>query len=230
MNLSDHLKQIQDRIGLAHERGGHSQDVKLVAVTKTHPAETIIEALDSGLTHIGENRIQEAESKFPKVPETTYVIKHLIGHLQSNKVNKALSFFDRIDSIDTVSLAEKISRKLLSEDRTIPALLEVNTSGETTKNGFEPIAVEDMLSCMELPGLQVEGLMTIGPLTDDEKAIRDAFITLRNLKERLNTERSGSLKLTELSMGMSGDFEIAIEEGSTMVRLGTALFGPRRVL
>ncbi|RMF07782.1 MAG: YggS family pyridoxal phosphate-dependent enzyme [Candidatus Neomarinimicrobiota bacterium] len=212
----------------ARDRGGHNQNICLVAVTKTHPAAVIRNAVDAGIGHIGENRVQEADRKFRELPAEPSPVKHLIGHLQSNKVNKALLLFDRIDSVDSVRLAEKISRKIQEPDRRIPVLLEVNTSGELSKSGFAPEQTEDMISILELPGLQVEGLMTIGPLTDNKRAIRSSFARLRSLLEEINRNRPSDYpELKTLSMGMSSDFELAIEEGSTMIRLGTALFGPR---
>lgn len=229
MTLIERLARIQEKVQAAQVRGGHGQQVTIIAVTKTHPVQTLIEAVEVGLNHVGENRVQEAATKFPQIPETVIPVKHLIGHLQSNKINKALTIFDRIDSVDSLSLAKKISKKLMDSGRKIPILLEVNTSGEASKSGFPPEDIDAMLACMELPGLTVEGLMTVGPLTDDETAIRQSFQHLRKLQEKLNDKRPEAVpKLTELSMGMSGDFELAVEEGSTMIRLGTALFGPRR--
>lgn len=229
MTLTTTLSRVQERIEAALVRAGLQQSVTIVAVTKTHPFEMILKAHQAGLTHIGENRVQEAQMKFSgkiKPPNMTY---HMIGHLQSNKVKAALSIFDTIDAVDSLKLARKIGRSGHLSGRVVPTLLEVNTSGEATKFGFAPEAVDDMLACLEIPGLAVEGLMTIGPLTRDVKRIRQAFAQLRQLKSLLNDQKPGGVpKLTELSMGMSGDFEIAVEEGSTMVRLGTVLFGPRR--
>ncbi len=227
--ISDRLDQIIERINLAKERSGANQTVEIVAVTKTHPPELIVNAYNAGLQTIGENRIQEAENKFPALPSYLTATKRMIGHLQSNKAGRALKLFDTIDSIDSIKLAGKISNLALNQQRVIPVLLEVNTSNEESKFGFKTHQMEEMLSCCDLPGISVKGLMTIGPLVPEIKEIRRAFITLRNLKERLNTQITATSNILKyLSMGMSGDFEIAIEEGSTMVRLGTALFGVRQ--
>jgi pyridoxal phosphate enzyme (YggS family) len=152
----------------------------------------------------------------------------LVGHLQSNKINKALNIFDTIDSVDSLKLASKIGRKAVSLKRTIPVLLEINTSGESAKFGFDPDNLDEMLACFEIPGIELQGLMTVGPLTSDNKRIRDAFISLQELHNSIKRQLTKNVdKFTELSMGMSGDFDIAVEEGATMVRLGTVLFGQR---
>ncbi|NOZ04601.1 MAG: YggS family pyridoxal phosphate-dependent enzyme [FCB group bacterium] len=229
MSLTENLERVQERIAAAVDRSGIKRTVKLVAVTKTHPHDMIVAAYRAGVTDIGENRVQEAEKKFPKLPELPGLTKRMIGHLQSNKVNKTLELFETIDAVDSVKLARKIGKRAIFLERVVPVLLEVNTSGESSKFGFSPSNTDEMLACLSIDGIRVEGLMTIGPLTKNVKAIRNAFIQLRELKEELNQQRPENVPaLSELSMGMSGDFEIAIEEGSTMVRLGTALFGPRR--
>ena len=151
----------------------------------------------------------------------------MIGHLQSNKINKALSIFDTIDSIDTVSLAKKISAKTENKDQNIQTLLEINTSYEQNKFGFLPEDNEGMLESIELTNINVRGLMTLGPNTNNATEIERSFSRLRKTKETLNKQLPKELQLTELSMGMSGDYEIAIRQGSTMVRLGSALFGSR---
>jgi pyridoxal phosphate enzyme (YggS family) len=189
--------------------------------------EEIEGALRAGVTDIGENRVQEADNKFNQAKEVLpKLTKRLVGHLQSNKTKKALQLFDTIDSVDSIKLANKIGK--CPDVKVIPVLLEVNTSGESAKFGFDPLNIDDMLQCLEVDGIDVQGLMTIGPLTKDKQAIRGAFIKLRDLLDQINSQRQNK-KLSELSMGMSGDFEIAVEEGATMVRLGTALFGARRI-
>ncbi len=229
MNISENINHLQDRIDSAIKRGGHGRPVQLIAVTKTHPFSTIETCYKSGLRQIGENRIQEASSKFGSFKHMPGLTKRFIGHLQSNKVNKCLDLFDNIDSVDSFSLANKISNRCQTLGRKIPVLLEVNTSQEPQKHGFHPDNQAEMLACIGLENLKVNGLMTIGPLSKDEKTIRAAFSTLRNIKEKINAE-IGQEKLSELSMGMSGDFEIGVEEGSTMVRVGTALLGPRKTI
>jgi pyridoxal phosphate enzyme (YggS family) len=231
VNIKDNVKSVKERIANAQQRGGNKTAIKIVAITKTHPASIIIETQTAGLGTIGENRIQEAENKFSEIVEILpNITKRLVGHLQSNKINKALNLFDTIDSVDSVKLAHKIAAKAAEQNRIVPVLLEINTSGESAKFGFNPDAIDDMLSCCELRGIHVDGLMTIGPLTRDVPDIRKAFTQLRKLLEILILQTpQNTSKLTELSMGMSGDFEIAVEEGATMVRLGTVLFGPRGI-
>lgn len=226
--LSDRLNNIQERVVAAINRSDFPRDVRIIAVTKTHPPEVIIEAYNTGIRVIGENRVQEAAMKFPKLPELPGLTRRMIGHLQSNKINKCLELFDTIDSVDSLKLAKKISKRTEALNRNIPVLLEINTSGEITKSGFDPKNIDDLLACTEEQGLSVEGLMTIGPFTRDRSAIQTSFRMLFNLRENLNRQLKGKKKLRELSMGMSSDFEIAIEEGSTMIRLGTALFGERK--
>ena len=226
MSLKKKLDLIQKRIGFAQKRGGFDHPVQLIAVTKTRPFTTIQDCYHSQITAIGENRIQEAAEKFRSFADMPGLVRRFIGHLQSNKVNKCLELFDTVDSVDSVKLARRISNRAVAVGKTVPVLLEVNTSGEPQKGGFDPDQEEDMLTCMKEKNIQVEGLMTIGPYTQDQKAIRKSFSALRLLSQSLNTQAGGKI-LKELSMGMSGDYELAAEEGSTMVRLGTGLFGPR---
>ena len=229
MNLKDNVESVRERIANAQIRSGNKAPIKIVAITKTHPASIISEVRRAGLDSIGENRIQEAENKFNEVANILpHITKRLVGHLQSNKINKALNIFDTIDSVDSLILASKIGSKAVSLNRTIPILLEVNTSGESAKFGFNPETIDEMLACFEILGIELQGLMTIGPLTLDKNRIREAFITLREIYNAIKMQLTNNVdKFTELSMGMSSDFEIAVEEGTTMVRLGTVLFGQR---
>lgn len=229
MNIKDNVESIKERIVSAQQRSGNKRPIKIVAVTKTHPASIIPEARQAGLDTIGENRVQEAEVKFPEIAEILpNITKRLVGHLQSNKINKALNLFDTIDSVDSLKLASKIGKKAVSLNRMIPILLEVNTSGESAKFGFIPDNIDEMLACFEIKGIEIQGLMTIGPLTSDHKKTRNSFISLRELRNSIKNQLIKNVdNFTELSMGMSGDFEIAVEEGATMVRLGTVLFGQR---
>jgi len=152
----------------------------------------------------------------------------MIGHLQSNKINKAVETFDRIDSIDSKKLANKINKRALQLNKIIPVLLEINTSGEKQKHGFPSEAIDDILSCLEKKNLKTEGLMTVGPLTENQQDIRISFSRLRSLLESINGQLPGGYsKMNTLSMGMSNDYLLGVEEGSTMVRIGTAIFGPR---
>jgi hypothetical protein len=226
MSLKDTIKSIRSKIESAQKRGGFSHPVQLIAVTKTHPFSLIKECSDAGITAIGENRIQEASKKFASFDSMPDLSRRFIGHLQSNKVNKCLELFDTIDSVDSVKLLKRISNTALQQERTIHVLLEINTSGETQKHGFLPDQLDEISECFNLPSISIEGLMTVGPFTADKEKIRDSFKQLRALRKRINQSVIQS-DMLELSMGMSGDYEIAVEEGSTMIRLGTALFGKR---
>ena len=226
MSLKDMIKSIQSKIESAQKRGGFSHPVQLIAVTKTHPFSLIKECSDAGITDIGETRIQEASKKFASFDPMPDLSRRFIGHLQSNKVNKCLDLFDTIDSVDSVKLLKRISNTALQQERTISVLLEINTSGEIQKHGFHPNQLNEISECFNLPNISIEGLMTVGPFTVDKEKIRDSFIQLRALRKRINQSVIQS-DMLELSMGMSGDYEIAVEEGSTMIRLGTALFGKR---
>jgi len=230
VQITDNLKRVTERILKAQRSSGNKNTVKIVAITKTHSSCIIEEIYGLGQKAIGENRIQEAESKFSEIPDLLPKIeKRFVGHLQSNKINKAISLFDTLDAVDSLKLAQKIGKKAVILNKVIPILLEVNTSGESSKFGFAPINIDEMLACCVIDGISVRGLMTIGPLTTDTKRIRKSFIALRKLHRVIKTQLPDRAnQFTELSMGMSSDFEIAIEEGTTMVRLGTALFGPRK--
>ena len=226
MSLKENLTTLQSQIRAASKLKGNGREVKLIAVTKTRTVQTIKDAYRCGIKSIGENRVQEADSKFETLKEMPGLEKRFIGHLQSNKIKKCLLMFDTIDSIHSLRLARKINNHLIQEKMEIKALLEINMSGDEQKNGFSPDNKEEIISSLSLSCLKVEGLMTVGPTSRDKQETRKAFEGLRKLKDELNKEM-GKESLTELSMGMSGDFELGIEEGSTMVRVGTALFGKR---
>ena len=227
MTIADNLRDIQAHIESAKTRKGTNQAVKIIAVTKTHPFSIINTCYNNGIRSIGENRVQEAIKKFQKLSDVPRLIKRFIGHLQTNKVNKCLDYFDTVDSVDSVRLAKKISNRAKHLNRTIQILLEVNTTNEEKKHGFLPEQIDEMLYCTTLSKIKVEGLMTVGSLTKNEKDIRNSFGLLRKLKEDLNSKLNKKM-INELSMGMSNDFQVAVEEGSTMIRIGTALFGKRR--
>ena len=227
MTIADNLRDIHAHIESAKTRKGTNQAVKIIAVTKTHPFSIINTCYNNGIRSIGENRVQEAIKKFQNLSGVPSLIKRFIGHLQTNKVNKCLDYFDTIDSVDSVRLAKKISNRAKHLNRSIQILLEVNTTNEEKKHGFLPEQIDEMLYCTTLSKINIEGLMTVGPLTKNEKDIRNSFRLLRKLKEDLNSKLNKK-KINELSMGMSSDFQIAVEEGSTMIRIGTALFGKRR--
>ncbi|MCX7881951.1 MAG: YggS family pyridoxal phosphate-dependent enzyme [Brevinematales bacterium] len=222
MSLYDNYQRIQENIERLKATKHIDSSVTIIAVTKTFGPEVVREALEVGISHIGENRVQEAEEKFSQL-QGFHFTRHLVGHLQSNKINKALHCFDVIQSVESLALAEGISKRLEKE---LPIFIEVNTSGEPSKYGISPdMALELIARIKELPHLSLRGLMTVGPLTDDEKRIRKAFSLLRHLRDE--AQRWFDYPL-ELSMGMSDDYLLAIEEGSTMIRLGRALFGSRQ--
>jgi len=219
--VAERLQAVRLRIADACARAGRSPDeVTLVAVTKGFPPEAVREAAAAGVRHFGENRIQEAQAKLPALgdlsPKPTW---HMVGHLQTNKVKTALNLFDIIQSVDSFHLAEAINRRAPQPDR-VPVLLEVNVAAEPAKYGFSPDELPSQAEAIRrLPGLDVRGLMTVAPMTDDRERLRPIFRRLRQLAQ--------SLQLPELSMGMTDDFETAVEEGATIVRVGRAIFGER---
>ena len=226
MNFGKKLISINNKIELAQSKSVHNNSIKIIAVTKTHPFSFIEKSYNSNIYSIGENKVQEAEKKFNSFEKMPKIERRFIGHLQSNKVRKCLSLFDTVDTIDSIKLAKKISNIAKETNREITGLIEINTSGENQKKGFLPKELDDIQRCLNLPNLKVVGLMTIGPNTKNINKVRCAFKNLRELKDFINLKNKNK-NLTELSMGMSGDYEVAIEEGSTMIRLGTALFGVR---
>jgi PLP dependent protein len=226
MDLTANLETIQQRIRAACERVARQpSSVTMLAVTKTHPPETIRAAVELGLNFFGENKIQEAKAKIPNCPSRCRW--HFIGHLQSNKVRDAVELFEMIQSVDSLHLAQEISKRAEQVGKAMPILLEVNVAGEGTKFGYSPEKVLAELNTINaLPKIEIHGLMAVPPWTPIAENSRPHFRKLRELKERC--EQILGAPLPQLSMGMSGDFEVAIEEGSTIVRVGTALFGERR--
>ena len=229
MNFGEKLISINKKIEIAQIKSVHKNSIKIIAVTKTHPFSFIEKSYNSNIYSIGENKVQEAEKKFESFEKMPKIERRFIGHLQSNKVRKCLSLFDTIDTIDSVKLAKKVSNIAKETNKDLTGLIEINTSGENQKKGFLPKNIDDIQRCLSLPNLKIVGLMTIGPNTKNINKIRSAFKKLRELKDLVNSKNKNE-DLSELSMGMSGDYEVAIEEGSTMIRLGTALFGVRRSL
>ena len=229
MNFGKKLISINNKIEFAQSKSVHNNSIKIIAVTKTHPFSFIEKSYNSNIYSIGENKVQEAEKKFKSFEKMPKIERRFIGHLQSNKVRKCLSLFDTIDTIDSVKLAKKVSNIAKETNKDQTGLIEINTSGENQKKGFLPKDIDDIQRCLNLPNLKIVGLMTIGPNTKNINRIRSAFKKLRELKDLINSKNKNE-DLSELSMGMSGDYEVAIEEGSTMIRLGTALFGVRRSL
>jgi PLP dependent protein len=227
--LSSAREHVLAAIAEACARAGHDPStVALVAVSKTVPPERLRAAVAAGLTTLGENRVQEAEAKVDLVPGATW---HLVGPLQSNKAKRALATFATIESVDSVELAERLDRLVIDvrPDTRVPILVQVNVDGDPSKAGFAPDALADALPRLAaLEQLDIRGLMTVGRLTERAEDARPTFVALRDLSERLRSDPAAAAVLgPELSMGMSDDFAVAIEEGATIVRVGRALFGPR---
>jgi len=221
--LSQNLQQLRGQIAEACDKYDRdADDISVVAVTKTQPAAVVKTAIAAGLHNIGESRIQDAQ---PKIVEIGRIATfHMVGHLQTNKVKKAVELFDVIQSVDSLRLAVAISDEARAIGRTIDCLVQVNISGESQKNGVAPgDCLELLKQVRELPFLSLSGLMTIGPLSDDDNKVREAFKRCRDLYGRCSVTAGPSFDT--LSMGMSGDFRLAIAEGSTMVRIGRSLFG-----
>ena len=226
--LSERIRSILDRIAAAALRAGRDpKEITLLAVSKTKPLETVVEAARTGLvTHFGENHLQEGQIKIPAFPPELAPRWHLIGHLQRNKARKAAQLFDVIESVDNPAVATVLERVCAEIGRELDVLIEVNSSGEQSKTGAPRAEVPFLAEHVRAtcPHLRLRGLMTIGPLGGDERAVRSAFAATRELRDSL---RLGADDLPALSMGMSGDFEWAIAEGSTEVRVGSAIFGQR---
>ena len=225
MDLAANLDSIQKRIAAACDRAGReANSVTLLAVSKTHPPETIKAAADCGQIFFGENKVQEAKAKIPLCPGK--LRWHFIGHLQSNKCRDAVELFEMIQSVDSLPLAQEINKRAEQAARRMPVLLEVNVAGEASKFGYQPERLlAELKQLNALPRIEIHGLMTVPPWSQEAEDSRPHFRRLRELKVR--AEQVLGAPLPHLSMGMSGDFEIAIEEGATIVRVGTALFGPR---
>lgn len=228
MDLEANLASIQQRMRSACDRSGRDpSSVQLLAVSKNHPAETVSAAAALGVTHFGENRVQEAKSKIPLCSSRLHW--HMIGHLQSNKCRDAVSLFEMVQSVDSLSIAEEINRRADQSAKTVKILLEVNVAGEASKFGYKPEKLlEELEKINALPRIEIYGLMTIPPIKQNAEQVRPYFRELREVKTRC--EQILGVPLNHLSMGMSDDFEVAIEEGATIVRVGTALFGARRVV
>ncbi len=227
MNISQNYWRIKEEIQRTCEQiNRHPDEIKLVAVSKNKPAEMINEAISAGITRFGENRVQEAMVKIPQIKAT--VEWHMVGTLQTNKVKRAIELFSIIQSVDSLHLAEAIERRCGEKNIIMPVLIEVNTSGEPTKHGVQPEQLAELLKqVIHLPHLRVMGLMTIGPglAIENPEASRNCFRQLARLRREM--EDKFSISLPELSMGMSSDFTVGIEEGATIIRIGTAIFGPR---
>jgi pyridoxal phosphate enzyme (YggS family) len=225
MDLAENLSSIRQRISAACARAGRAaESVTFLPVSKGQPPEAVRAAADLGLACFGENRVQEAKAKIGQCPG--HLRWHLIGHLQSNKCRDAVHFFEMIQSVDSLALAEEIDKWAGKSAKTMPILIEVNVAGESSKFGCRPEELlADLLRINALPKIEIHGLMTVAPWASDPEKVRPVFRRLRELKGEC--EQILGAPLPHLSMGMSGDFEVAIEEGSTIIRVGTAFFGPR---
>jgi len=231
MSIPENIAAIRERIDSAARRAGRSADnVALMAVSKTHPPDRIRETYAAGLRLFGENRVQEFAGKAGALADLAGVEWHMIGHLQTNKAGKAAELFDAVDSIDSVKLATRLDAAARELGKKLGVLIEVNVGGEEAKTGVAPDSTELeqlLLAAPRLEALEVRGLMTVPPFTDDPEQARPYFRRLRELRDSIGARKLPSIRMDVLSMGMSHDFEIAIEEGSSCVRVGTAIFGER---
>jgi len=227
--LSERFADVRERVATAARRSQRSPDeVALIAISKTHPVEILRDGLKAGITDFGENRVQEAEEKILTLGRSA-ARWHLVGHLQTNKAGRAVKLFDCIHSLDSVDLAERLDRLCVAEGRAqLEVLVQIDLGGEQTKTGIDPGALPGLLSALkECQRLHLIGLMTLPPYFENPDCARPYFKTLRELRDELHVQGHFGERAGELSMGMSHDFEIAIEEGATMVRVGTAIFGER---
>ena len=225
LSFTENLERVREEMAQAAAKVGRAvEEIELVAITKTHPAETVREAIEAGQSVFGESRVQEARGKIPEVPSN--VRWHFVGHLQKNKVRHALPLFEMIHSVDSLALAEDINRIAQEEGLHPRVLLEVNVGGEGSKFGFASDALREQIEpLLGLPRLSIEGLMCIPPIAEDAEASRKFFVKLRELRDAL--EKEFNVKLPHLSMGMTQDFPMGVEEGATLVRVGTGIFGKR---
>ncbi|PYS89185.1 MAG: YggS family pyridoxal phosphate-dependent enzyme [Acidobacteria bacterium] len=227
--IFERVAAVRRRIEASVQRAARTPaEIKLIAVTKTHPAEIVREALNAGLTDFGENRVQEAEAKIAQLADGA-ARWHLIGHLQANKVRRAVKLFDVIHSIDSTTLVARLERLCAEEERRVlPVLLQIDLAGEATKSGADVAALPEMIEeCQRCAHVRLVGLMTLPPYFDDAEQVRPYFRRLRELRDEWQRRGAFGASVGDLSMGMTHDFEVAIAEGATMVRVGTALFGAR---
>jgi len=231
MSVAENLAQVRERIQTAAMRAGRDAgDIALMAVSKTFSPDSIREAYRAGIRHFGENRVQEFASKIEDLRDLGEARWHMIGHLQSNKAAKALELFHAVDSVDSLRLAEKLNEAAIKANSRLAVLIEINVGGEEAKSGVAPGSPEltHLLSAaQQLDHLQVRGLMTVPPFFDDRETTRPYFRKLRELRDQIAARNLPGIEMATLSMGMSHDIEVAIEEGSTCVRVGTAIFGER---
>lgn len=231
MSISENIAVVRERIADAARRAGQRpEDIALMAVTKTHPPERIREAHAAGLRLFGENRVQEFAGKAAALSNLAGVEWHMIGHLQTNKAGKAAELFGAVDSVDSVKLGEKLDSAARNLGKKLGVLIEINVGGEAAKSGVAPGSQELeelLLAAPRFEALQFRGLMTVPPFTDDPEGARPYFRRLRELRDAIAARKLPAVRMDALSMGMSHDFQVAIAEGSTCVRVGTAIFGER---
>lgn len=225
--IAENINRIKQRMAAAAARSGRNpESIRLMAVSKTVEPERIRQAIDAGMTLFGENYVQEAREKIPDIGHD--VQWHMIGHLQTNKAKYVVSLFDWIHSVDRLELAEELDRRAGRHSRKLNVLIEVNVSGEASKSGAEPTQIIELARLISvLPNLSIQGLMTMPPYSDDPEQSRPHFIALRKLRDDIESACIPGVAMNELSMGMTDDFEVAIEEGATIIRVGRAIFGER---
>lgn len=234
MPIAENIARVRERLATAAKRARRNpNEITLIAVSKTFPAESVREAYQSGLRIFGESRVQEFTAKAAALSDLQNAEWHMIGHLQTNKAAKAVELFHAVDSLDSLRLAEKLNSAAEQLNKTIPVLIEINTGGEAAKTGIAPDSeeLENILqAAARLAHLEIRGLMTVPPFAEDRKDARPFFRKLRDLRDQIAMRHLPKISMDVLSMGMSHDFEVAIEEGSTSVRVGTAIFGERNYL
>jgi pyridoxal phosphate enzyme (YggS family) len=231
MSIAENVAEVRERIATAAHRAGRCpEEITLMAVSKTFPAASIRQAYDMGIRAFGENRVQEFSQKVAEIRDLKDAAFHMIGHLQSNKAAAAVELFDAVDSLDSLKLAQKLNSSAQSMDKKLPVLIEINVGGEAAKTGLPPEsdAIREILTATpQLEYLDFRGLMTVPPFSENPERARPYFRKLRELGDQIASRHLSAIRMDVLSMGMSHDFEIAIEEGSTCVRVGTAIFGQR---
>lgn len=225
-HISENIREVIDNIRQSALKVNRDPaEIRLVAVTKTVPVNRITEAVNAGLNLLGENRVQELTDKYTQLPGVEW---HLIGHLQTNKVRYIIDKVSLIHSLDSLALAEEINKRALAAGRTNDVLVQVNVAGENTKYGLNPVETVDFIDTVrKLPGLAIRGLMTVGPYVSDPEEIRPVFRKLKMLAEQIKTMDLPGVEMKHLSMGMSNDYKVAVEEGATLVRVGSVIFGER---
>ncbi len=232
MSISENLERIRERMAAAARRANRDPGgARLMAVCKTMPVEAIHQAYDAGQRLFGENRVQEFAGKWPRLRELAGAEWHMIGHLQSNKAKTAAELFAAVDSLDSISLGDKLNAAAANASKVLPVLLELNVGGEESKSGLRPDspALDELLAAAERwENLEIRGLMAIPPFTGDAQGARPFFRVLKQYRDKISARNLPRVRMDVLSMGMSHDFEVAIEEGSTCVRIGTAIFGERK--